>query len=419
MPLAQRWSDWAPGSTCARFHSGGLVVVETHPIQYHAPVWATVQRDHGIPVTGVYGSDFSVVGYVDPEFEVRFAWDTDLLSGYHAVFLRRARAGARPALDGLRARGLSPVLRQVRPQAVLLVGYSPAFHRSALYRTLLQRIPVLFRGDTTDHLSSPGPRTLLRAAALRYLYRQCSILLPVGQRSWEHYRRLGVPEDRLVASPHCVGTEGFRSSEAERPGLRRQCRASLGITEAQQVVMFSGKLIPRKAPTLLVLALRALRQEGLDVVGLFVGDGPLRANLEQLAAQPPGVPCRFVGFQNQRALSPFFHAADALALPSEAGETWGLVVNEALLHGLPAVVSDAVGCAPDLVRGGETGEVFVTGSLSGLVAALRRVLERGTGSEVREASRRIVAKYSVPEAAAGVAEAFHRVAKPRSTSGPR
>ncbi|MBV9134363.1 MAG: glycosyltransferase, partial [Chloroflexi bacterium] len=70
-----------------------LAVIETHPIQYHAPVYRALQRDFGIPVTAVYGSDFSVIGYRDAEFATTFAWDTDLLSGYAARFLSRVSDG--------------------------------------------------------------------------------------------------------------------------------------------------------------------------------------------------------------------------------------------------------------------------------------------------------------------------------------
>ena len=73
-------------------NSPRLVVVETHPVQYHAPVYRELGR-LGVPVTAIYGSDFSVAGYTDPEFQTHFAWDTDLLSGYRSVFVSRVAAG--------------------------------------------------------------------------------------------------------------------------------------------------------------------------------------------------------------------------------------------------------------------------------------------------------------------------------------
>jgi len=62
-------------------------------------------------------------------------------------------------------------------------------------------------------------------------------------------------------------------------------------------------------------------------------------------------------------------------LPSDAGETWGLVVNEAMACGRPAIVSDQVGCAPDLVLNGNTGFIFPFGDRTALANALQQLIE--------------------------------------------
>ncbi len=124
---------------------GPLVVVETHPIQYHAPVYRILQQSLAIPVTAIYGSDFSVMGYRDPEFGTAFAWDCDLLSGYTSLFLSRVRAaGARTAAE-VSAHGLGKLLQDVAPSAILLVGYSPRFHQVACYHSWRSGRPMIFR----------------------------------------------------------------------------------------------------------------------------------------------------------------------------------------------------------------------------------------------------------------------------------
>ena len=74
---------------------------------------------------------------------------------------------------------------------------------------------------------------------------------------------------------------------------------------------------------------------------------------------------RWLGFQNQADLPRLYAAADVLVLPSGWGETWGLVVNEAMAVGTPCVVSDAVGCAPDLVEPGIDGEIYPATDIDG------------------------------------------------------
>ena len=103
----------------------------------------------------------------------------------------------------------------------------------------------------------------------------------------------------------------------------------------------------------------------------MVGDGPLRASMEQIVAGA-GSPIRFAGFLNQTEMPRAYAASDALVLPSDGGETWGLVVNEAMASGLPAVVSDQVGCGPDLVLPAKTGETFPCGAVSELARTVER-----------------------------------------------
>src|SRR5205823_4855522 len=113
--------------TLLRPSKSSLVVVETHPIQYRAPVYRALQQRFQVPVTVIYGSDFSVAGYYDPEFRSKFAWDTDLLSGYGHLFLSTVNAGGGRTYETVSTGGLSGALRSLAPRAILLAGYSPRF----------------------------------------------------------------------------------------------------------------------------------------------------------------------------------------------------------------------------------------------------------------------------------------------------
>ena len=87
------------------------------------------------------------------------------------------------------------------------------------------------------------------------------------------------------------------------------------------------------------------------------------------------------------------------------------MINEALQHGLPCVVSDAVGCAPDLVAAGVTGEVFTSGSEESLVAALMRAQALLNRREVRDRCRARVSKYTTARAAEGLAAAYRTMTR--------
>ena len=388
-----------------------LVVIETHPIQYHAPVYRALQRDFGVPVTVIYGSDFSVMGYRDREFGAVFSWDTDLLSGYRSIFLSRVAEGGFRSDAEVTTRGLREVLHDAAPDAVMVVGYSPRFHRQAFLTAWRAGYPILFRGETNDSVRKRGAlKAWVRDRALQWFYERCERLLYVGQRSKEHFTRLGCSETKLVFSPYCVDATPFHADERGREMLRDVTRSAFRIGADKKVVLFSGKLSVRKGPDLLLQAIKQLPAETRDrIVVFFLGSGDMQSELQQLGQQSPAIAAHFLGFQNQTQLSQYYHAADMLVLPSLQSETWGLVVNDALHHGLPCIVSEAVGCAPDLVEAGVTGSVFSTGAVSDLAASIARMFPLTNRADIREKCREKVAGYTVEKAADGIGRAFSGV----------
>lgn len=388
--------------------SSTLTLVETHPVQYHAPVWRAA-AELGVPLRVIYGADFSVRGYRDREFGTSFRWEADLLAGYPSRVLQPEAQ----SYEQVTAQGLVAVLDEIKPTALLALGYHHPLDRAGIRWALRHRVPLFFRGETSDaaRLGRGWWRRLLRDVWLRRLYRRCTACLYLGQNSLAHYRRLGVPTARLIHSPYCVDTALFEPGDDARERLRVTTRQKAGLPQDAWVLLFSGKLSWRKGVDLIPRAVAALPEALRRKVHLvFVGDGEKRAELEAACSMPPGVPAHFAGFVNQSGLSAWYHAADALLLPSREMETWGLVVNDALHHGLPAVVSEAVGCAPDLVLPGRTGEVFAVNEGSALTAALERCMAWTDGSSSqRRVCRERVAQYDVAKAAAGLHEAWRRL----------
>jgi glycosyltransferase involved in cell wall biosynthesis len=156
-------------------------------------------------------------------------------------------------------------------------------------------------------------------------------------------------------------------------------------------------LLPMKRPQDFLQALTILGRSGIDAVGVIVGDGPLCATLQEQAASN-GIPVRFVGFRNQSELPGFYAIADVMVLPSEPAETWGLVVNEAMACGTPAIVADSVGCGADLIKEG-VGAVYPMGDCGALAAALARGLSKpGDKALIQQ----VLDEYSVQGAVAGI-----------------
>ncbi len=87
-----------------------------------------------------------------------------------------------------------------------------------------------------------------------------------------------------------------------------------------------------------------------------------------------GTKAIFAGFINQSSIRNYYAAADIVVLPSRReGETWGLVVNEALQAGCAAVISDAVGCAVEFGHW-ERVRIVPQGNAQALAQALQELV---------------------------------------------
>ena len=92
--------------------------------------------------------------------------------------------------------------------------------------------------------------------------------------------------------------------------------------------------------------------------------------------------------------------ATALVLPSQS-EPWGLVVNEALHHGCPVIVSERCGCVPELVAGSPCGIVVPSGDIEALVLALEQAAHAfADRAAIARQCLETIASFT-PEAAAG------------------
>ncbi|MEO5903219.1 MAG: glycosyltransferase, partial [Gemmatimonadaceae bacterium] len=90
-------------------------------------------------------------------------------------------------------------------------------------------------------------------------------------------------------------------------------------------------------------------------------------------------------------------------------------VNESMACGRPVIVSDKVGCAADLVKPNETGEVFTHSSLAGLRETLARFVKlRDRTSVMGETARELIATWSIPAYCAAVEDAVADVTKTHS-----
>jgi glycosyltransferase involved in cell wall biosynthesis len=381
-----------------------LGVLATHPIQYYTPLYRELAA-RGVDLT-VYFAHRPDAAEQGTGFGVAFQWDLDLLGGYDHRFLRNvAKRPSATEFGGCDVPELSHEIRRGKFDVFLILGWHSKAYWQAVAACRRAGVPVLVRGDSQLDPDAP----LLKRTVKRVLYplmlRAFAACLSVGVRSRQYFEHYGAR--RIVRSPHFVDNERFGSAAAAAAPSRDEHRRGWGAAPADLVLLFAGKLIPKKRPLDLV---RAVARSGCaNVLAVFVGDGELRSECAAEAARL-GVRAHFAGFRNQSELPSDYGACDLLVLPSDARETWGLVVNEAMACGRGALVSRAVGCSPDMIHEGVTGHTFALGDVASLGEHVARLAgSRSLIDTLGMNAQRHVAGYSVASAADGVLEAARLV----------
>ncbi len=386
-----------------------LLVLTSHPIQYQAPLFRDLARRLDLLVLFAHratAEDQSRAG-----FGVGFEWDVDLTSGYESRFLvNRAR---RPGLDhpmGTDCPEIRDIVTDWAPDALLVMGWQHRAYWQAVLAARRAGIPVLVRGES--QLATPRSvlLKLAKEGVYRVLLRAFDGFLYIGARNRQYLEHYGVGDDRLFFSPYSVDNVWFRSRA--RAVDVEVLRRSLGLQENRRVVLFCGKLVPKKRPLDVVRAIGCLSLSDRPSL-LVVGSGPLESEMRRQAALA-SIDVRFLGFQNQSELPRWYTLADLLVLPSDGGETWGLVVNESMACGTPAVVSDAVGCGPDLVERGRTGDIFALGNIEELATKIREAVHLKRNPAVSTALEQKMEVYSIERSAAGVTEALDTIIRKKS-----
>lgn len=225
---------------------------------------------------------------------------------------------------------------------------------TTVHLAAVDRLPAALRAATTAYERSAG----------RFILRRSDRVIAVSASVAAHVRSLGMPGDRIVTVPNGVDHDAFAPDRQNRH-------------DVPHLVMV-GRLIVNKGPELFVDALAQLRDGGVAFTAALIGEGPMRDVLMRKAGSLRLTDrLEFPGHVTDVARE--LRRADILVRPSLT-EGMPLSVLEAMASGVCVVASEVPGTT-DLVEDGVSGVLFTPGSLSGLTAALERVL---SDSDVRE-----------------------------------
>lgn len=198
--------------------------------------------------------------------------------------------------------------------------------------------------------------------------RNASLVVTVSNHSARRAAELyNVDKAKIRVVPNGVDAERFKPTKSADSFKQR-----LGLGN-RQVVLFVGRLIPRKGLQYLVEAAKPIIKERSNTLFVILGDGPLRSKLTaQLMRVGISENFLFLGDVKENPLPSFYNCADVFAFPS-VQEGQGIALLEAQASAKPVVAFD-VGGVSEAVREGESGLLVERGNSDVLAEAILRLL---------------------------------------------
>ena len=295
-----------------------------------------------------------------------------------------------------------------KPDVLYLTGYYDPAQLALLLYAKLTGVPVVMQMESTAADNSRGG---VKESLKRGILRLCSGFFCFGFLQADYLVQLGVPTRKILLKKNAGDNHALLTAYTKTLPHRAERQQQAGLRPRNFV--FVGRLIePKNLPALLIAFAGAIEQTGNTEWGLvLLGDGPLKNQLESQT--------RDLNLTDRVRILPAVHwyrvpdtlaLCDVLVLPSRS-EPWGLVVNEAMVCGLPVVVSDRCGCVNDLVQDGKNGFVFnpdAPGQLTNCLIQMMQLTDKGR-TDRGKVSQEIIKPWSVDAVAEEMLAGFQLV----------
>jgi len=205
----------------------------------------------------------------------------------------------------------------------------------ALFYSSVSGTPLWVWWGGTKH--TERRRGIVRKMVRKFFVNYVKHWISYGTSSTKYLQSIDVSSSRILTIQNCSALQSDKVRPAQSRGQSDKPR-----------FLCVGQLIGRKGVDLLIRSLASLQAERLLCSLTLVGSGPERASLERLASDLGLEDVQFTGDVRPEDTRSFYANADCLVFPS-LEDVWGLVINEAIIAGVPVLCSIYAGCVDDLV----------------------------------------------------------------------
>jgi 1,2-diacylglycerol 3-alpha-glucosyltransferase len=314
-------------------------------------------------------------------------------------------------------RTMAAKLDALRPDLVCVSGWGFPASFAALAWATRNRAPVVILSDSNEF---DEPRSIVKETVKRRIVALCSAGLAGGTLQADYLAKLGLPRKHIWLGYDVVDNRYFaekaaevRSQRSEGPQARKDKREPRSVLPSLPFFLACSRFEPKKNLLRVIEAYSCYRllsekvesgrrkEEIWDLV--IVGDGELRWEIESsISRLGVGNTVHLVGAKPYAEMPLYYGLASAF-IHASTTEQWGLVVNEALASGLPVLVSNRCGCAPDLVRESVNGFTFDPFNIEQIAQLMLKTSAFNFPlSDFSAASARIIADWDLERFASGL-----------------
>jgi glycosyltransferase involved in cell wall biosynthesis len=292
----------------------------------------------------------------------------------------------------------APLFKREAPDLLVTLYAAPSF---VLGATLARQ-----RGARVAFWAEPTQDAVIKRRRWKeifktQLFRTADGVLTTGPDGRSFVSRYGTSQERIFCVPHTIDYKRYAQASELPDGARTELRAALGLRGITFV--YVGRLQRFKGLGYLLDAFGVLqRRSATEVSLLLVGDGPEESSLRARAEGLENVV--FAGFHDEGSLPRLYAAGDVFVFPT-LGDTFGLVVSEAMAAGLPVIATHAAGEIRERVVDGVNGFVVPPANSAELLDRMSILAE---DEELRRQMSRAATSRVANESPDAWAQAFER-----------
>lgn len=272
---------------------------------------------------------------------------------------------------GERLKALFKAFDEFKPTVLNVTGWFDYAQVLLMIYARMKGVKIVLSSESS---SMDHNRSSIKEKIKSWIVNRADAFFCFGKSSADYLLTLGIKPSQIAVTNAAVIDEDVIRKNFD---LEKNQDLQITSSNSSRSFVYVGRLAEEKNLELLIKAFIAVKEKSKvsDWKLLFVGDGPAKEKLKGISGSYlESQNIEFAGGHPWYKVPAWLAKSDVLILPSKS-EPWGLVVNEAMVCGMPVIVSEKCGCAEDLVREGINGFLFDPESQTELETALNFFLE--------------------------------------------